>query len=345
MTRAPLRIALFSVLVVAGCGDETAQQDAGTDASGGRGGGGAGGRGGATGGRGGSGGAAGAGGVAGTGGVVGTGGVTGTGGAAGTGGGAGTGDVGGTGGGGGAGGSGGAGGRGGATGGGGGGGAGGTGAGGAGGVGGSGGGGMAGTGGAGGRGGTGGTGGAAGTGGGGGTGGGTSLRDRFPATRPATITVNGRITKNDNVCVIVGTSGGCLAQNQPPCNTAGGQTNVSLDLTIDAQDNITVEAPYQDMCAPDYFCAVSGPGCPIPTSYPVPLVGQQYLYDPRSTDRCRRDSNSVAIKVEHLVDVTVGANAATLTIHQLCKTRMRNDGTNPTSYVNDSRDWTTVLTF
>ena len=196
-----------------------------------------------------------------------------------------------------------------------------------------------------GTGGGGGTGGVAGTGGGGGTGGGTSLRDRFPATRPATITVNGRITKSDNVCVIVGTSGGCLAQNQPPCNAGGGQTNVSLDLTIDAQDNITVEAPYQDMCAPDYFCAMSGPGCPIPTSYPVPLVGQQYLYDPRSTDRCRRDSNGIAIKVEHLVDVTVGANAATLTIHQLCKTRMRNDGTTPTSYVNDSRDWTTVLTF
>jgi hypothetical protein len=42
--------------------------------------------------------------------------------------------------------------------------------------------------------------------------------------------------------------------------------------------------------------------------------------------------------------VTVGANAATLTIHQLCRTRMR-DGSSPTSYVNDARDWTTVLTF
>jgi hypothetical protein len=171
------------------------------------------------------------------------------------------------------------------------------------------------------------------------------LRDRFPSTRPATITVNGRITANDNVCVIVGTAGGCLAQNMPPCNPASGQTNVSLDLTIDAQDNITVEAPYQDMCAPDYFCAISGPGCPIPTSYPVPLANQRYLYDPRSTDKCRRDGSGAAIQVEHLVDVTVGANAATLTIRQQCHTRMRNDGTTPTSYVNDSRDWTTVLTF
>jgi len=133
----------------------------------------------------------------------------------------------------------------------------------------------------------------------------------------------------------------------PACTPGGGQTNVSLDLTIDAQDNITVEAPYQDMCAPDYFCAISGPGsgCPIPTSYPVPLVNQRYLYDPRSTDKCRRDSSSAPIQVEHLVDVTVGADAATLTVRQQCHTRMRNDGTTPTSYVNDSRDWTTVLTF
>jgi len=172
-----------------------------------------------------------------------------------------------------------------------------------------------------------------------------SLRDRFPPTRPATITVNGLTTKNDNVCVIVGTSGGCLAQNMPPCNPGGGQASATLDLTIDAQDNITVEAPYQDMCAPDYFCAISGPGCPIPTTYPVPLANQRYLYDPRTSDRCRRDSSGAAIQVEHLVDVTVGANASSLTIRQQCHTRMRNDGTTPTSYVNDSRDWTTVVTF
>jgi hypothetical protein len=144
---------------------------------------------------------------------------------------------------------------------------------------------------------------------------------------------------------MVGTSGGCLAQNMPPCSPSGGQTDVTLDLTIDAQDNIIVEAPYQDMCAPDYFCAVSGPGCPIPTTYPVPLVGQRYLYDPRATDRCRRESNSAPIQVEHLVDVSVAANATSLTIRQQCHTRMRNDGTTPTSFVNDSRDWTTVLTF
>ena len=191
----------------------------------------------------------------------------------------------------------------------------------------------------------GGAGGAAGRGGtgGGGTGGG-SLRDRFPATRPATITVTGRITKNDLACVIVGTAGGCLAQNTPPCSPEGGQANTMLDLTIDAQDNITVEAPYQTMCAPDYFCAVSGPNCPIPTSYPVPLVNQRYLYNPRPTDNCRRDTSSVPIQVEHLVDVTVNGNVS-LTIRQQCHTRMRNDGTTPSSYVNDTRDWTTVVTF
>jgi hypothetical protein len=118
-----------------------------------------------------------------------------------------------------------------------------------------------------------------------------------------------------------------------------------LDLTIDAQDNIIVEAPYQDMCAPDYFCAISGPGCPIPTTYPVPLVNQRYLYTPRTTDRCRRDASGALVQVEHLVDVTVAPNATSLTIHQQCHTRMRNDSTTPMSFVNDSRDWTTVVTF
>jgi len=146
------------------------------------------------------------------------------------------------------------------------------------------------------------------------------------------------------VCVMVGTAGGCLAQNDPPCSPSGGQATVSLALTIDAQDNITVQAPYQDMCAPDYFCAISGPGCPIPTSYPVPLVNQVYLYDPRSTDRCRRDTSGTAIQVEHDVDVSANGDVS-VTIHQVCHTRMRNDGTTPSSYVNDTRDWTTVITF
>jgi hypothetical protein len=174
--------------------------------------------------------------------------------------------------------------------------------------------------------------------------GGNHLRDRFPPMRPATITANGVITKNDVACVMVGTTTGCLAQNSPPCSASGGQTTVSLTLTIDAQDNITVQAPYQDMCAQDYFCAVSGPSCPIPTSYPVPLVDHLYLYDPRTTDRCRRDSNGTAIQVQHLVDVSTN-NSTTVTIHQQCHTRMRNDGTSPTSFVDDTRDWTTVLTF
>jgi hypothetical protein len=185
-------------------------------------------------------------------------------------------------------------------------------------------------------------GGVVGTGGSGGFG--TSLRDRFPPTRPATITVAATITKNDLVCVIVGTPGGCLPQNSPACNPSGGQATVTLDLTIDAQDNITVEAPYQDMCAPDYFCAVSGPSCPIPTSYPVPLTDHQYLYDPRPTDQCRRESNGTPIQVEHLVDVSANGGTS-LTIRQQCHTRMRNDATDFPTFVNDTRDWTTVITF
>jgi len=42
----------------------------------------------------------------------------------------------------------------------------------------------------------------------------------------------------------------------------------------------------------------------------------------------------------------VSANGdVSVTIHQQCHTRMRNDGTTPTSFVNDARDWTTVVTF
>jgi hypothetical protein len=33
---------------------------------------------------------------------------------------------------------------------------------------------------------------------------------------------------------MVGTAGGCLAQNDPPCISSGGQATVTLALTIDA---------------------------------------------------------------------------------------------------------------
>jgi hypothetical protein len=162
------------------------------------------------------------------------------------------------------------------------------------------------------------------------------IRDRFPPGRPATITVTGTIRKNDNVCVIVFGGGQCQAQNTPPCNPQGGQSSVTLDLTLDAAGKLTVEAPYQDMCAQDYFCAVSGPGCPIPTSYEVP-TDTTFSYVPRATDRCRRDLNGQPYNVSHAVDVRISGRS--LIIDQLCTTHMLN----LSSQVIDVRDWTTTI--
>ena len=162
------------------------------------------------------------------------------------------------------------------------------------------------------------------------------IRDLFPPSRPATISVTGTIRKNDNVCVIVFAGGQCLAQNNPPCNPFSGQTGVTLDLTLDAAGKLSVEAPYQDMCAQDYFCAISGPSCPIPTSYEVP-TGTTFMYVPRATDRCRRHPNGTPYDVEHRVDVRISGRS--LIIDQLCTTHMLNQS----SQVVDVRNWTTTV--
>ncbi len=162
------------------------------------------------------------------------------------------------------------------------------------------------------------------------------IRDRFPDGGPGTISVTGTIRKNDNVCVIVFGGGQCLAQNSPPCNPQSGQTTVTLDLTLDAAGKLIVEAPYQDMCAQDYFCAVSGPGCPIPTSYAVP-TDTTFSYVPRSTDRCRRDLQGLPYNVSHEVSVRISGRS--LIIEQLCTTHMLNQSTQ----VLDTRNWTTTI--
>jgi hypothetical protein len=162
------------------------------------------------------------------------------------------------------------------------------------------------------------------------------IQTLFPASRPATISLTATIRQSDLVCVIVYGGGQCQALNNPPCNPSSRQRTVTLDLTLDQNDQLVVEAPYQDMCAPDYFCAVSGPGCPIPTSYAVP-TDTTYLFAPRSTDRCRRHQDGTPYDVENVVNVRfVGT---TLIIDQLCTTHMLN----LTSEVVDVRDWTTTI--
>lgn len=162
------------------------------------------------------------------------------------------------------------------------------------------------------------------------------ILDLFPATRPSTISLTGTIQKSDTVCVIVFAGGQCLAQNDPPCNPSSGRTTVTLDLTVDQSGKLTVEAPYQDMCAQDYFCAISGPGCPIPTSYGVP-TDTTYSYTPRGTDRCRAHTDGTPYPVEHVVDVRISGTS--LIIDQTCTTHMLNQS----SSVVDVRNWTTTI--
>ena len=135
-----------------------------------------------------------------------------------------------------------------------------------------------------------------------------------------------------------------MPQNDPACVGVSEEAQITLDLTIDENDALTIEAPYQDMCAPDFFCAVSGPSCPVPTSYSVPQTKAWSYYDPRPTDGCRTDKNGAPVQVTSVTEVT-GDGRSTLVINQLCQTQMRNDIDVPTSYVFDERDWTTVIQF
>ena len=76
---------------------------------------------------------------------------------------------------------------------------------------------------------------------------------------------------NDHRCVVVFSSVACHAQNSPPCASAIETVNVSLDLTMNADGTLVVEAPYQDMCAPDYVgCVIDADG--VPTGEPVPAT-------------------------------------------------------------------------
>jgi hypothetical protein len=81
---------------------------------------------------------------------------------------------------------------------------------------------------------------------------------------------------------------------------------------------------------------VSGPTCPIPTSYAVP-TDTTFYFAPRPTDYCRRYENGTPYPVENVVNVQL--SGTTLVIDQLCTTHMRN----LTSEVIDIRDWTTTI--
>jgi len=165
------------------------------------------------------------------------------------------------------------------------------------------------------------------------------VRDNFPTTRPATITVTGTTAMNDQRCVMITGTGGCRAQNDPPCTYPTESWPATVKLTVDADNKVVVEGPDQEMCSPDYFCGVTGPTCPAPLSiYDVPTVGKLVYFTPRPQDGCRRDTNGIPIPVEQRVNV--GVAGKTLTIGQECYTWMMN-GESP---IQDIRRWTTTIT-
>jgi hypothetical protein len=107
---------------------------------------------------------------------------------------------------------------------------------------------------------------------------------------------------------------------------------------------VTIEAPYQDMCAADYVGGVidqngTPTGQPVPTSYAVPLPPTVFYYAPRSIDRCRTDLNGVDARVEHHADTAVAGTEIVVT--QDCFTTLRDDTSGSPSLLHDTRHYVT----
>ncbi len=164
--------------------------------------------------------------------------------------------------------------------------------------------------------------------------------------QPGTIERSGSITKSDNVCVVIFSGGMCLAQNSPACSPGSPPANVALSLTLDAQGQLTVEAPYQDMCTSDYVGAVvdqngTPTGGAVATSYAVPLDTVAY-YTPRSIDHCRINANGSDSIVKDEIETWI--EGTTLYITQLCTTHfMVIDPVYGATALTDTRSWTTKV--
>jgi hypothetical protein len=106
---------------------------------------------------------------------------------------------------------------------------------------------------------------------------------------------------------------------------------------MNADGKLTIEAPYQDMCAPDYLCDVSGPTtCNVPTSFTESVLPQYWSFDPRPLDQCRDGQVQLA--------VTFTAISNILTLEQECNTQLydvRSNGTQRIVY--DQRIWDTTI--
>jgi hypothetical protein len=167
------------------------------------------------------------------------------------------------------------------------------------------------------------------------------IRDLFPKPWPRTVTVNGTVTKQEQICLWTysglcylsgcGQNGYCTCSN-PPDKTEP----IQLDLTVNADGTYSIEAPYNSGCNPDTLCVVSGPGCNVPTTYDP---GNYFLtFTPKPTAYCIEDP------IDFHVDFSISNGHVNLT--QDCTTRIKDNPAPPSpSPVTrfDLRNWTVTI--
>jgi len=170
-----------------------------------------------------------------------------------------------------------------------------------------------------------------------------------PSGWPRTVQRTGTTMTSDYQCVVVFGTTGCLAQNDPPCHSVAETRTATLNLTIQADGSVTVQAPYQDMCTSDYVGGVvdaagNPTGEPVPTSYAVPLASRLWYFAPRSIDHCRVDLNGIDTLVQHKASTAVDQTLGQILITQDCATTLRDD-TNGSSLLHDTRHYVTRVSF
>jgi Regulator of chromosome condensation (RCC1) repeat len=147
------------------------------------------------------------------------------------------------------------------------------------------------------------------------------VRDLFSGV-PGTATVTATIEKDDQKCPVV-YPGFCLAQYEPPCFEADSTQAVTLDLTLNPDGSLVIEAPVHDTCGPmQVGTVVDVNGVPtgeqVATSYPVPMPAKIVYYSPTQTDQCRVDQFNNDINIQN--DLLVSLPGEDIWIQQDCLT-------------------------
>lgn len=172
------------------------------------------------------------------------------------------------------------------------------------------------------------------------------IRDLFGG-KPGTKALAGTIEKDDYVCV-VNYGSACVAQNDPPCSTYTTPADVTLNVTLAADGTISVQAPYQTMCAIDYLgpmCDVDGvpTGGTYPMSYAVPMATQFWYYLPRELDYCRVDTAGHDTTIQHRVSTSIVGSQIWVTQDCFTQFSIAATSTDPQRSLFDRRSWITKL--